>query len=129
MGFHYIPFFGFYKVGNRAVFVPKIEEDKLLELVEEFELDSYICGDSGRWVLYASDGEAYEMGNNFRVVEPDSDFTFYSRIVMKKQQLIEQLNGITKKNHKRLNRHLKDTVAGLRRRLRDLEKVEGELLY
>ena len=128
MGYAYIAFFGFYSLGHRAVFIPKIEGDKLMQLMEEFELDSYICGDSGRWVLYASDGEAYEFGHNFRVVEPDTDFALYSRIVVKKQQLIEQLNGI-RGNHKRLNRHLKDTVAGLKRRLRDLEKVEGELLY
>jgi len=77
--------------------------------------------------LYASDGEAYEFGHNFRVVEPDSDFTFYSRIVMKKQQLIEELNGI-RKNHKRLNKHLKVTVLGLQNKKNDYEKLMCELL-
>ena len=77
-------------------------------------------------MLYASDGEGYEFGRNLRVVESDAEFTMYSRIVLKKQQLQEQLNGI-KKNHKRLNKHLKATVLGIERRLEDLDRLLTEL--
>jgi hypothetical protein len=55
------------------------------------------------------------------------EFHRYCQIQTKKAWLREQLKNIQEK-HEKLDYHQEKTAAGLRRRLEDLERMEGELL-
>ncbi|UCG30929.1 MAG: hypothetical protein JSV53_03385 [candidate division WOR-3 bacterium] len=129
-GYCYVPVITFWEyIGDRALFIQKLRgEGDAEELAVEFNLEYFLVGSEGHWGVYRTyDSEVMDCGLDLRIVDVDVDFYRYCQIQKKKAWLREQLKNIQEK-HEKLDSHQEKTVAGLRRRLEDLEKVEEELL-
>jgi len=129
-GYCYVPVITFWDyIGDRALFIQKLRgEGDAEELAAEFRLDCFLVGKNGDWAIYKTHNlELLDYGSDLKIVDVDVDFHRYCKIQEKKAWLGEQLRRIQEK-HRKLDSHQQKTAVGLRR-LKDLEKVEGELLY
>jgi len=129
-GYCYVPVITFWEhIGDRALFIQKLRgEGDAEELAAEFRLDCFLVGKNADWAIYKTHNlEILDYGSELKIVDVDTDFHRYCKIQEKKACLGEQLRNIQEK-HRKLDCHQEKTVAGLRRRLRDLEKVEWELI-
>jgi hypothetical protein len=127
-GYCYVPVITFWEyIGDRVLFIQKLrEEGDAEELAVEFKLEYFLVGSKGDWTIYNTyNQEVMTYGSDLKLTDVDMEFHRYCQIQTKKAWLREQLKNIEEK----LDSHQEKTVAGLRRTLRDLEKVEGELLY
>jgi hypothetical protein len=130
-GYCYVPVITFWEyIGDRALFIQKLRgEGDAEELAVEFKLEYFLAGSKGDWTIYRTYNlEVMAYGSDLKIADVDVDFHRYCQIQKKKAWLLEQLKNIQEK-HEKLDSHQEKTVAGLRRRLVDLEKVEGELVY
>ena len=116
-------------IGDRALFIQRLlGEGDAEKLAVEFKLEYFLVGKKGDWTIYRTYNlEVMAFGSDLKIADVDVDFYRYCQIQKKKLWLGEQLRNIQKKPRK-LDSHQERSIAGIRRRLEDLEKVEGELL-
>jgi len=130
-GYCYVPVITFWEyIGDRALFIQKLRgEGDAEELAAEFKLEYFLVGSERHWGIYRTyDLEVMDSGHDLKIMDVDGDFYRYCQIQKKKAWLKEQLKNIREK-HRNWDCHQEKTVAGLGRRLRDLEKVERDLVY
>jgi hypothetical protein len=129
-GYCYVPIITFWEyIGDRALFIQKLRgEGDAEELAVEFKLEYFLVGSRGDWTIYRTHNlEAMEFGSDLKIVDVDVELDRYCQIQKKKAWLREQLKNIQEK-HEKLDCHQEETAAGMRRRMVDLEKMEGELI-
>jgi hypothetical protein len=129
-GYCYVPVITYWEyIGDRALFIQKLRgEGDAEELAAEFNLEYFLVGKKGDWTVYKTYNlEVMAFGSDMKIADIDVDFHRYCQIQTKKAWLGKQLRNIQEKR-KKLNSNQENTVAGIRRRLSDLKKVEGELL-
>jgi hypothetical protein len=116
-------------IGDRALFLQKLRgEGDAEELAVEFKLEYFLVGSKGDWTIYRTYNlEVMAYGSDLKITDVDVEFHKYCQIQTKKTWLHEQLMNIQEK-HEKLDYHQEKTIAGIRRKLKDLERVEGELL-
>lgn len=129
-GYCYVPVITFWEyIGDRALFIQKLRgEGEAEDLATEFKLEYFLVGSKGDWATYKTYNlEVMAFGSELKIIDVDVDFYRYCKIREKKEWLGEQLRNIQEK-HEKLDSHQQMTIAGIRRRLKDLEGVEGELI-
>lgn len=87
-----------------------------------------MVGKKGDWTIYRTYNlEVMAFGSDLKIVDIDVQLHRYCKIQKKKAWLREQLRNIQEK-HQRADFCQQKTVAGLRRRLNDLENIKRALL-
>jgi hypothetical protein len=128
-GYCYVPVITFWEyIGDRALFIQRLRgEGDAEELAAEFKLEYFLVGSRGDWTIYRTYNlEVMAFGSELKIVDVDQRFYRYCQIQEKKAWLGEQLKNIQEK-HVKLDSHQEKTTAGIRLRLKDLEKLEEEL--
>jgi hypothetical protein len=115
-------------IGERCLFIPKIEREEVKALAKEFNQNTYIWGEKEDWTCYkTSDDDILAIGDNLKIICPDEEFLLFSRIKKREQHFLTLLDYI-KDESKNGSIYHRDTVSSIKRKLKDLERIEDEII-
>jgi len=96
-----------YGISDRCIFIPHIKREQLEKFAKDWKIDNYIWGEKKNWACYNISGNTIIVkDDSLKLLYIDSDFLIYSRIQVRKI----------------------DILQGKKKNIKDLEKIEQELL-